>query len=138
MEYRNLLRRVHACQDALRPWSGVVYRSVTPRYATTGDLMTGEGSQRYGGRLETLGIEIYDLAGRQLNIGSPKQLQKVLFDELGLPVVKRTKTGPSTDAEVLEILAGQHPLSDRDKRMFQAAVRNKTGRWIMSIRFSME
>ncbi|HOW42172.1 MAG TPA: DNA polymerase I [Candidatus Omnitrophota bacterium] len=54
--------------------------------------------------------EIYALCGCQFNINSPKQLQRVLFEELKLPVVKRTKTGASTDEEVLRTLAAQHPL----------------------------
>ncbi len=54
--------------------------------------------------------EIYDLAGREFNIGSPKQLQQMLFEEHKLPIIKRTKTGGSTDVEVLEDLARQHPL----------------------------
>ncbi|MFH5805212.1 DNA polymerase I [Alienimonas sp. DA493] len=61
-------------------------------------------------RLNALEAEIQDLAGREFNVRSNKQLQEILFDELGLPVVKRTKTGPSTDAEVLEKLAPKHPL----------------------------
>jgi DNA polymerase-1 len=70
-----------------------------------------ELSQCYGERLDALEQEIYDLAGRRLNIASPKQLQELLFTELKLPVVKKTaKTGPSTDAEVLEELARVHPL----------------------------
>ena len=67
-------------------------------------------SQRYGRRLVELEQEIHDLAGHEFNIGSPKQLQKILFEELRLPVVKKTKTGPSTDADVLEELALVHPL----------------------------
>ena len=68
-------------------------------------------SQRYAEKMEALEAEIYQLAGRQFNIASPKQLQQVLFDELKLHVVKRTaRTGPSTDAEVLEALAPKHPL----------------------------
>jgi DNA polymerase-1 len=54
--------------------------------------------------------EIRALAGHELNIASPKQLQQVLFGELKLPVGKKTATGPSTDAEVLEELAAIHPL----------------------------
>jgi len=70
-----------------------------------------ELSREYGRRLEELEREIHALAGHTLNIASPKQLQKVLFEELGLPVVKKTpKTGPSTDAEVLDELARLHPL----------------------------
>jgi DNA polymerase-1 len=69
-----------------------------------------ELSARYGERLATLEREIEELAGHPLNIGSPKQLAQVLFQELGLPVVKKTKTGPSTDADVLEQLAESHAL----------------------------
>ena len=54
--------------------------------------------------------EIYELAGYRFNIASPKQLQQLLFVEKKLPVLKRTKTGPSTDVDVLEALAAQHPL----------------------------
>jgi DNA polymerase-1 len=69
-----------------------------------------ELSKRYGERLAVLEQEIEELAGHPLNIGSPKQLAQVLFQELGLPIVKKTKTGPSTDADVLEQLAESHPL----------------------------
>jgi DNA polymerase-1 len=67
-------------------------------------------SREYGERLLKLEAEIYEIAGRQFNIGSPKQLQEILFVEHKLPVIKRTKTGPSTDVDVLEELARQHPL----------------------------
>jgi DNA polymerase-1 len=69
-----------------------------------------ELSARYGERLAQLERDIEKLAGHPLNIASPKQLAQVLFQELGLPVVKKTKTGPSTDADVLEQLAETHPL----------------------------
>jgi DNA polymerase-1 len=52
----------------------------------------------------------YEAAGREFGIGSVKQLREVLFDILGLPVLKKTKTGPSTDEQVLSELAEQHPL----------------------------
>ncbi|MFO0918605.1 MAG: DNA polymerase I [Planctomycetaceae bacterium] len=61
-------------------------------------------------RLERLVQEIHDLAGHAFNIDSPLQLRKVLFEEQQLPVKKKTKTGPSTDQEVLEELALLHPL----------------------------
>ena len=64
-------------------------------------------------RLAELETEIHELAGHEFNVKSNKQLQAVLFDELKLPVVKRTKTGPSTDAEVLEKLAPKHPLPEK-------------------------
>jgi DNA polymerase-1 len=67
-------------------------------------------SRKHAEQLQTLEREIHELAGHPFNIASPKQLQKVLFEEQGLPVVKKTRTGPSTDAAVLEELAELHPL----------------------------
>jgi len=60
--------------------------------------------------LERLTGEIYEMAGRPFNINSPKQLSELLFRELKLPIIKRTKTGASTDEEVLQRLAAQHAL----------------------------
>jgi DNA polymerase-1 len=54
--------------------------------------------------------EIHDIAGRPFNISSTPQLREILFDELKLPVLKRGKTGASTDVGVLETLAKDHPL----------------------------
>lgn len=67
-------------------------------------------SERYGQRMAVLEEEIYAMAGRRFNLGSPKQLQEILFTELKLPITKKTKTGASTDVEVLEELAAVHPL----------------------------
>jgi DNA polymerase-1 len=55
--------------------------------------------------------DAYEVIGKQINLGSPKQLQVVLFDELGMPKTKRTKTGYTTDAEALQILfeKTEHP-----------------------------
>ena len=61
-------------------------------------------------KLHALTEELYALAGGEFNLNSPKQLAEVLFQQLKLPVIKRTKTGPSTDSEVLRQLASQHPL----------------------------
>jgi DNA polymerase-1 len=61
-------------------------------------------------RLHELISEIHDLAGHEFNIDSPKQLRIVLFDELRLPVKRKTKSGPSTDQDVLEELAKLHEL----------------------------
>jgi DNA polymerase I len=69
-----------------------------------------ELSVRFNSKLAELEGQIYATAGREFNIASPKQLQVVLFDELKLPVGKKTKTGPSTDADVLADLAKLHPL----------------------------
>ena len=54
--------------------------------------------------------EIYDDAGETFNINSTKQLGVILFEKLGLPVIKKTKTGYSTDSAVLEALMDQHPM----------------------------
>jgi len=64
------------------------------------------------GRIEELRREAFAAAGREFNLDSPKQLGEVLFDELTFPVIKRTKTSRSTDAEVLQALAAEteHPL----------------------------
>lgn len=75
------------------------------------------------GKLETLSLDfekaleqraaiIYDLAKEEFNIQSPKQLASILFEKLGLRVVKKTKSGPSTNANVLEELALEHPIAD--------------------------
>lgn len=61
-------------------------------------------------RLVALEAKCKELAGRDFNVGSPRQLEVILFDELHLPVVKRTKTARSTDQSVLEELAPLHPL----------------------------
>jgi DNA polymerase I len=68
-----------------------------------------ELGEEYRARLGTLERKIYELAGHEFNIASPKQLQAVLFVEQKLPVLKKTKTGPSTDADVLDELAREHP-----------------------------
>jgi DNA polymerase-1 len=73
-----------------------------------------ELSRSYGVHMERLEKEIYALAGHEFNIASPRQLQEVLFDEQKLPARRWTaKTGPSTDADVLEELAVLHPLPAR-------------------------
>lgn len=63
--------------------------------------------------IEKLEGEIYNLAGEEFNINSPKQLGVILFEKLGLPVIKKTKTGYSTNAEVLEQLSDKHEIIDK-------------------------
>ncbi len=63
-----------------------------------------------GGQLAALETEIHAQAGMPFNINSPKQLADVLFGKLSLPVIRKTKTGPSTDADALEELAALHPV----------------------------
>lgn len=71
--------------------------------------MAGEIGRKVDGLL----ADIYQIAGEEFNVNSTKQLGVVLFEKLKLPVLKKTKTGYSTDAEVLEKLAGEHPLIDK-------------------------
>ncbi len=70
----------------------------------------GEFSRELDVQLTGMTREIYRLAGEEFNIGSPKQLATILFEKLKLPPVKKTKTGFSTDADVLEQLAIGHEL----------------------------
>jgi len=67
-------------------------------------------SDELGRQIDALLHEIYQLAGGEFLPGSTQQLAEVLYKKLNLPVLKRGKTGPSTDQEVLEELAQQHPL----------------------------
>ncbi len=79
------------------------------------DLLARIGAEM-GERIEALNKEIHELAGEEFNVGSPKQLGEVLFDklaiheELGVKRIKKTKTGYSTDASVLESLSA-HPIA---------------------------
>ncbi len=80
----------------------------------TGFLLDGkilkDTSRELGVRIQEDETAIYDLAGSIFNINSPQQLGKILFEDLELPVIKKTKTGYGTGAEILEKLEGQHPI----------------------------
>ncbi|MFB1014717.1 MAG: DNA polymerase I [Alteromonadaceae bacterium] len=68
-------------------------------------------SSKIGARLDELEIQAHDLAGKSFNLSSPKQLQEILFNELKIPVIKKTPKGaPSTAEEVLQELALDYPL----------------------------
>ncbi len=74
------------------------------------DLLN-EQSHAIGMRLQELEIQAHDIAGQTFNLSSPKQLQKILFEELKIPVIKKTPKGaPSTAEEVLQELALDYPL----------------------------
>ncbi len=77
-----------------------------------GDFL-GSLSGQMGSQLEKLESEIHQLAGGAFNINSPKQLGEVLFEKLGLPKGKKTKTGWSTNVEVLNNLAVEHEIAAR-------------------------
>ncbi len=71
-----------------------------------------EVGEELEGRIEELERRIYEEVGHPFNIGSPKQLGEVLFEEMGIPPVRKTKTGYSTDAKVLQQLAIEHPVAE--------------------------
>ncbi|WBW95882.1 DNA polymerase I [Oceanirhabdus sp. W0125-5] len=75
--------------------------------------MLKELGEKFNKEISTTEKEIYDLCGEEFNIKSPKQLGKILFEKLDLPVIKKTKTGYSTNAEVLEKLQDKHPVIEK-------------------------
>ena len=97
---------------------------------TAGMLVDREALARFGELLtvgiDTLQAEIFDLCGQEFNLNSTQQLGKVLFEELGLPPVKKTKTGYSTSAEVLEKLRPSHPVIDKILEYRQLTKLNST------------
>ncbi len=104
-------RMIHLYHDVELPLAKVL-----AQMELTGIRCNPQKLERISAEMETqlaqLTAEIYELSGSEFNINSPKQLAAVLFDQLGLPVLKKTKTGPSTDAEVLEQLSF-HPLVEK-------------------------
>ncbi|MBQ1506833.1 MAG: DNA polymerase I, partial [Ruminococcus sp.] len=87
---------------------------VLAKMENLGFAVDRQGIETYGKMLsqqiKTLEASIYESAGTEFNINSPKQLGKVLFEDLGLPCKKKTKSGYSTNAEVLEGLRWEHPV----------------------------
>ena len=77
-------------------------------------------------RLKEIEQEIYELAGEEFNINSTKQLGVILFEKMGLPVIKKTKTGYSTAVDVLEKLAHQAPIVELILEYRQLAKLNST------------
>src|SRR3954469_14403941 len=90
---------------------------VLARMEATGVALDRDGlallATEFGSEISRLEAEIYADVGHEFNLGSPKQLEQVLFFELNLPKGKRTKTGYSTDASVLEDLRAAHPMIDK-------------------------
>jgi len=99
-------------QNIERPLIGVLARMERHGIRVDPDRL-GAFSRELEVHLERTTREIFTLAGEEFNIGSPKQLAHILFEKLKLPPVRRTKTGYSTDADVLEQLAIGHELPAR-------------------------
>ena len=76
--------------------------------------------------IDFLTQEIYNLAGEEFNIKSPKQLGELLFEKLKLPVIKKTKSGYSTDVDVLEKLRSEHPIIEKILEYRQLTKLNST------------
>jgi DNA polymerase-1 len=75
------------------------------------DMLLGAQSQEIAARLDELEQKAYEIAGEEFNLSSPKQLQAIFFEKMGLPVLKKTPSGaPSTNEEVLQELALDYPL----------------------------
>lgn len=72
-----------------------------------------ELGEEFDAKMKELTDDIYRIAGEEFNINSTKQLGRILFEKLNLPVVKKTKTGYSTNAEVLEKLKEKHPIIEK-------------------------
>ncbi len=70
-------------------------------------------SHKLNDRLKILEEEIYDIAGEEFNINSTQQLGVILFEKLGLPIIKKNKTGYSTDKDVLDELSDKHPIINK-------------------------
>ncbi len=75
-----------------------------------------KASAGFADEIDQLEKDIYELAGREFTIGSPKQLGPILFEELGLPAGRKGKTGYSTDARVLASLRDKHPIVEKIER----------------------
>ncbi len=129
--YRELSARI-----AAQGTEKLLYEIEMPLAAVLADMellgfrVNREGLEQYGAQLtevsEALAERIYYLAGGEFNIHSPRQLGEVLFENLGLPHTKKTKTGYSTNAEVLEKLRPYHPIIDEILEYRQVTKLNST------------
>ncbi len=85
-----------------------------------------ELGEKFKNIITNLEKEIFELAGEEFNINSPKQLGVILFEKLELPVIKKTKTGYSTNADVLEKLRDKHEIIDKITEYRQIVKLNST------------
>lgn len=115
--YREISERLaQSGQESLLQTLEMPLAAVLADMERVGFRIDREGIARYGEQLGVvaaqLEMQIYFHAGKEFNINSPKQLGEILFDTLGLPHAKKTKTGYSTNAEILEKLRPAHPIID--------------------------
>ncbi len=95
--------------DIEKPLVDILYRMENRGVYIDTDVLD-ELSARFTEKADELEKQAYNIAEEEFNLDSPKQLREILFDKLDLPVQRRTKTGPSTDIEVLETLSHIHPM----------------------------
>ena len=88
------------------PLQGVLADLETAGIAVDHDALAALEAE-FGAQVKQAAQDAYSVIGKEINLGSPKQLQVVLFDELGMPKTKRTKTGYTTDADALQTLFEQ-------------------------------
>ena len=106
LEEQNLLSIYHEIE---MPLVGIL-AAMEQKGVLVNDAFLEELDVEFSSRLKIYEQEIYELAGEEFNINSPKQLSVILFEKMGLSTVKKTKTGYSTDVEVLTELAREHAL----------------------------
>jgi len=100
---------LHLYEEIEHPLINILADMEITGFKVDRDMLEQLGRE-FSAELSTLTQQIYILAGEEFNINSPKQLGTVLFEKLKLPVIKKTKTGYSTDVEVLEQLRPYHEL----------------------------
>lgn len=98
-------------QEMDLPLAAILYRMEKKGISLDKNLLKQQ-SDELSEEIQVLEKQIHEQAGESFNIGSPKQLAQILFEKLKLPVGKKTKTGFSTDNEVLEKLSKSHPIAD--------------------------
>ena len=103
--------RLHQIYTELEIPLVTVLSSIESNGVLIDDTMLLQQSQELSAQMQSLETQAYDLAGSEFNIASPKQIQEVLYDKMGLPVLKKTPKGaPSTAEDVLQELAMEHEL----------------------------
>ncbi len=118
----------HLLRDVELPLSRVLARMEATGIAADVEYLT-DLEKQFAGHVAQAAAEAYDVIGREVNLGSPKQLQEILFDQLGMPKTKKIKTGYTTDAASLQELyvkTGhpflEHLLAHRDASRLRSTV----------------
>lgn len=104
--------QIHLYEDIEMPFAYILAKMEITGIKVDAHILKDQG-QQISQKLIKLEKEIYDEAGVEFNINSPKQLGEVLFEKMQLPVIKKTKTGYSTSVDVLNKLRTQAPIVDK-------------------------